>query len=388
MFDAALPGPSPSEVVHLLEWLAAAAAIVAVGAWYARRSGRRALLRFRARVDRFKLASRKSVRERLLADSAIAAPFARTPRRERVDRGRGVEAGRGYVHEIVPFFNVVAYYQIGYRAAERLLDLFYKVAVEHEDRGARSAAARCGPRLPHQSPVERRLRARELRARRSGRDLVRGGRVGACVSARAHLQGVRLVLRATAISRAALPRGARALRAAHHARGRDAGNLPRGRTHSRRTPQAAQDRAARLRPRDRARSRHIARACASCRSPSTTIGCSRTGRCCASWRRREGASASVATRAVRRGSHDTLVERGPPGRAAMEAIRTRGGRRSARRFRSTPGSRATPTCSSCPKPERLRARPGAVRSGHVANRRVGSGHAGSARLRGDPELRP
>src|SRR5215213_1528669 len=57
-------------------WLIALAAlaVTAIGAsWYARRSGRRALLHFRARVDRFKLASRKSVRERLLKDPAIAA---------------------------------------------------------------------------------------------------------------------------------------------------------------------------------------------------------------------------------------------------------------------------------------------------------------------------
>ena len=47
-----------------------------------------------------------------------------------------------YIHEIVPFFNVVAYYQIGYRAAERLLNLFYKVAVEHEDEAALEALPR------------------------------------------------------------------------------------------------------------------------------------------------------------------------------------------------------------------------------------------------------
>jgi glycerol-3-phosphate O-acyltransferase len=103
---------------------------------YTRRSGRRALLRFRARVDRFKLTSRKAVRARLLADSAVAAAVHRHAREtgeaeettwRRVDR---------YIHEIVPFFNVVAYYQIGYRIAERVLKLFYKIAVEYEDRAS------------------------------------------------------------------------------------------------------------------------------------------------------------------------------------------------------------------------------------------------------------
>jgi glycerol-3-phosphate O-acyltransferase len=123
----------------VIDWLLAFAALIALlfaSTWYARRSGRRALLRFRARVDRFKLASRKSVRDRLVADSVIA----RAVREHAHDTGiserdawRRVDR---YIHEIVPFFNVVAYYHIGYRLAERVLNLFYKVSVEHEDRSA------------------------------------------------------------------------------------------------------------------------------------------------------------------------------------------------------------------------------------------------------------
>ena len=44
--------------------------------------------------------------------------------------------------EIVPFFNVVAYYQIGYRIAGWVLRLFYKVAVEQEDPSAFKALPR------------------------------------------------------------------------------------------------------------------------------------------------------------------------------------------------------------------------------------------------------
>lgn len=43
---------------------------------------------------------------------------------------------RGYVDEIVPFFNVIAYFQIGYRLSRAALHLFYKVTVEFEDRRA------------------------------------------------------------------------------------------------------------------------------------------------------------------------------------------------------------------------------------------------------------
>lgn len=106
------------------------------GAWYARRAGRKALLRFRARVDRFKLASRKAVRERLLDDPAIADAVAAHAVANDVSVGAAWARVDVYVHEIVPFFNVVAYYQIGYRIAERILNLFYKVTVEHEETGS------------------------------------------------------------------------------------------------------------------------------------------------------------------------------------------------------------------------------------------------------------
>src|SRR5262249_49953172 len=35
-----------------------------------------------------------------------------------------------YIHEIVPFFNIVAYYRIGYAISKVLLALLYKVTVE------------------------------------------------------------------------------------------------------------------------------------------------------------------------------------------------------------------------------------------------------------------
>jgi glycerol-3-phosphate O-acyltransferase len=120
-------------------WIIVGVSIVVLffgGAWYARRSGRRALLRFRGRLDRFKLASRQSVRERLLDDPVVAdavrAHAAATATSEAAAWKRVDE----YVHEIVPFFNVVAYYQIGYRLSERVLNLFYKVSVEHQDQSA------------------------------------------------------------------------------------------------------------------------------------------------------------------------------------------------------------------------------------------------------------
>ena len=137
--------PANDNGLRMRTWLVVVglvAAGAAVAARYARRSGRRTLLRFRARVDRFKLASRKAVRARLLADAAIAdavrAHAAATGTSEPAAWKRVDE----YVREIVPFFNVIAYYRIGYHLAEWALNLFYRVTVEHEN----EAAARRVPR--------------------------------------------------------------------------------------------------------------------------------------------------------------------------------------------------------------------------------------------------
>ena len=103
--------------------------------------GRRALLRSRARIDRFKLASRKHVRERLMDDDVIADAVRRHAEENATPQHEAWRRVDGYIREIVPFFNVVAYYQIGYRAAGWLLRLFYKTSVDFED-------ARAKERLP------------------------------------------------------------------------------------------------------------------------------------------------------------------------------------------------------------------------------------------------
>src|SRR5258707_12908714 len=96
----------------------------------------RAALRFRARIDRYKLARRRFVRAELLESPAIADAVrlhaAETGTSERDSWKRVHE----YVSEIVPFFNIIAYYHVGYRLGDALLRLFYRVSVEYEDRDA------------------------------------------------------------------------------------------------------------------------------------------------------------------------------------------------------------------------------------------------------------
>lgn len=80
--------------------------------------------------------SRRSVRERLLNDPAVATAVRAHASDAGIAERDAWKTVEGYIHEIVPFFNVVAYYQIGYRVAGRLLNLFYKVSVEHENEPA------------------------------------------------------------------------------------------------------------------------------------------------------------------------------------------------------------------------------------------------------------
>ncbi|MDB4906845.1 MAG: Glycerol-3-phosphate 1-O-acyltransferase [Gemmatimonadetes bacterium] len=96
----------------------------------------RALRRNRARLDRFKLARRSHVRARLLADAGIAEAVKVHAAAQGVSEAEAWTIVERYVLEIVPFFNIIAYYHVGYRVAGWLLNLFYRVAVEWEDRDA------------------------------------------------------------------------------------------------------------------------------------------------------------------------------------------------------------------------------------------------------------
>ena len=112
--------------------LLSAMAVRRYGRRMGRRWSRRAVRRHRARIDRYKLTRKAYVIEQLLADPAIAAAVAR----HAADSGSTEEATwrivRHYLHEIVPFFNILAYYRLGYTVSRLTLGLFYKVSVEQE----------------------------------------------------------------------------------------------------------------------------------------------------------------------------------------------------------------------------------------------------------------
>ena len=133
-------------IVSLPLAVGATVLLVAV-AWFAARrwadrASVRAVRRFRARVDRFKLTSKRYIRESLLGDERIAQAVRDHAKQHALAEAAVWRRVRGYIDEIVPFFNILMYYEVGYAASRTLLNLFYKVSVEQADPAALRALPR------------------------------------------------------------------------------------------------------------------------------------------------------------------------------------------------------------------------------------------------------
>ena len=96
-----------------------------------RRSARRAVHQHRARIDRFKLTRKQYVIDQVLADPAVHEAVRAHAAEHGASEQQTWERVRGYLREIVPFFNILAYYRLGYVASRVLLRMFYKVSVEY-----------------------------------------------------------------------------------------------------------------------------------------------------------------------------------------------------------------------------------------------------------------
>ena len=95
------------------------------------RSALRSVKKRGSRVDRFKLVERSRVRELLLANSEVAHAVDVHAAAHGLSQGKVWRLARGYVDEIVPFFNILAYYRFGYLSSRTLLNVFYKVSADH-----------------------------------------------------------------------------------------------------------------------------------------------------------------------------------------------------------------------------------------------------------------
>src|SRR5688572_19350358 len=94
------------------------------------RSALRSLKQRGSHVDRFKLTSRRRIRETLLADEEIARAVAAHAKENELDSAAVWKKVDAYIDEIVPFFNILAYYRFGYFVSHTLLHMLYKVSAE------------------------------------------------------------------------------------------------------------------------------------------------------------------------------------------------------------------------------------------------------------------
>ena len=107
-----------------------------VALWLARRWADRATVRvvhrFGARVNRFKLTRKGYIRDTLLGNGVIAEAVRRHASEQDLGDDEAWRRVRQYIDEIVPFFNILAYYKFGYAASRATLNMLYKVSVDYQ----------------------------------------------------------------------------------------------------------------------------------------------------------------------------------------------------------------------------------------------------------------
>ena len=132
----------PSWIVAALGILLAGIAALWIVRRWADRAAVRAVRRFGAHVNRFKLTRKAYIRDTLLANADIAAAVERHAREYHIDEADAWKRVHGYIDEIVPFFNILAYYKFGYAVSRVTLNMLYKVSVDYEDLPALEALPR------------------------------------------------------------------------------------------------------------------------------------------------------------------------------------------------------------------------------------------------------
>lgn len=134
----------------LRDWLLTALLLVVAAAaalWFTRaatrafrerlrRSARRALRQFQARVAKYKFVSRRAIHDELILDPVVVAAMRDYMKEHRVSELETRVRVERYIDEILPFFNVLSYYKFGYNVSRILLNLLFKVGVEYQDEPA------------------------------------------------------------------------------------------------------------------------------------------------------------------------------------------------------------------------------------------------------------
>jgi glycerol-3-phosphate O-acyltransferase len=109
---------------------------------YIRHTSREQLFKFRARLERYKLVDRHLVKAELMRDPVILEAIGAHVAAHGMTPDKVTRKVERYIEEIVPFFNVLSYYKLGYNLSRLIINLLYKASIEYQDRPALDAVPR------------------------------------------------------------------------------------------------------------------------------------------------------------------------------------------------------------------------------------------------------
>ena len=98
--------------------------------------GRRTVRTYQARLAKYKFVSRRAIHDDLVLDPVIVDAMRQHMRERKLTEAEVRVRVEQYIDEILPFFNVLSYYKVGYNLAKLTMRLLYKVSSEYQDEAA------------------------------------------------------------------------------------------------------------------------------------------------------------------------------------------------------------------------------------------------------------
>ncbi len=98
--------------------------------------GRHTVRQFQSRISRYKLVSRRAMHDELILDPVVVAAMRDYMKEKRITEAETRLRVEQYIDEILPFFNVLSYYKLGYNISKLLLNALFTLSVEYQDEPA------------------------------------------------------------------------------------------------------------------------------------------------------------------------------------------------------------------------------------------------------------
>lgn len=117
-------------IVEVLGAVVALLVLWRLAAHLLRRTARKTVLRIRPRLDRYKLTRKRDIIATLLQEPSLATAVEMHARAHGLPESQVWDKVRAYLDEIIPFFNILAYYRLGMSTSRVVLNLLYKVSIE------------------------------------------------------------------------------------------------------------------------------------------------------------------------------------------------------------------------------------------------------------------